>query len=255
MGFIKLDRDIQKWQYYNKQNMLLVWIDLLTSASYDNNYYDGRLIKKGQCIIGLNKMSTKLGISVQQLRTCLGRLKSANQITCETTNKYTIITILNWDEYQDKPTYNNNQNNTDNNKPLTNEQQTNNKPITTTKEVLEVLEVKESFISESKSDFSFPDVEEEFLQKEQDHREVYECNLFDLFETEFARTISQMEMTRLSEWSEKFEDKIIRYALREAIIYNKRSFDYIDRILHNWSTKGFTVEDIEEGKHTMKEGG
>lgn len=244
-----MDRDIQNWKYYNKEHMLLVWIDLLTSASYEDNYYDGRLIKKGQCIIGLNKMSTKLGISVQQLRTCLGRLKSANQITSETTNKYTVITIINWCEYQDKPTYTNNQINTDINKPITNQQQTNNNPVTTTKEVLEVLEVKESFLS---NELPFPDVQKMLDAKEQEQADIDSTNLFDLLEQEFGRPISQREVMLLGEWQSTYEHRLIYYAIREAVMYENLSFDYIDAILIKWKSNGYTFSDIEDGKQKRK---
>lgn len=45
-------------------------------------------------------MAKELGFSRQQVRTALNKLKSTNEITCESTSRYTIVTIVNWDEYQ-----------------------------------------------------------------------------------------------------------------------------------------------------------
>ena len=52
-------------------------------------------------------------------------------------------------------------------------------------------------------------------------------------------------------WSEKssfqFPDsKLIEYALREAVIYEKMSFSYIDKILRDWKEKGYTAKMYEE---------
>ena len=52
----------------------------------------------------------------------------------------------------------------------------------------------------------------------------------------------------ISQWTSEYEDKLIRYALREALVYDKRNIDYIDRVLWNWKERNFTCEQYEEGK-------
>lgn len=76
----------------------------------------------------------------------------------------------------------------------------------------------------------------------------FDQSLFDIFESEFARPLSQLELQRLSDWSHTYEQKLIMYALREALIYGKHSFDYIDRILTEWKRRGFHAQDYEDGK-------
>lgn len=246
LGFVKLDRDIKKWKWFNKEPMLRVWIYLLSSASYEDNYYDGRLIKKGQLVLGRRKLSEILTISEQQARTCLKRLISTNEITKETTNKYSIITIVKWAEYQDKPIYINQVNNQDINQQSTNNQPTSNQQSTTTIEVKEVLEVKESLINNELSLSESEKIEQELERQE---NWIDEVDLFDTFESEFARPIAQVEVTRLGEWTIEYDKKLIYYALRESRIYDKKSFDYIQKILWEWKEKGFTSQDIESGKH------
>ncbi len=85
-------------------------------------------------------------------------------------------------------------------------------------------------------------------RREQEQRSLYECSLFELFESELARTISSSECQRLAEWSEQYDDQLIRYALRESLIQGKRNFDYIDRILMNWEKAGYTAEQYENGE-------
>ena len=76
----------------------------------------------------------------------------------------------------------------------------------------------------------------------------FDGSLFDQFETEFGRPLSQMEMERLAQWSEVYHQKLIVYALREALTYDKKSFDYIERILIEWKKRNLTPEEYEEGK-------
>ena len=61
----------------------------------------------------------------------------------------------------------------------------------------------------------------------------FESNIFDLFESEFKRTISSVELRRISDWLNKYDEKEIIFALREASLRNIFNFDYINRILEN----------------------
>lgn len=83
---------------------------------------------------------------------------------------------------------------------------------------------------------------------QQDKTMAFDASLFDIFETEFGRPLSQMELQRMSDWIQIYEQKLIQYALREAIMFDKKSFDYIDRILVEWKNRNLSVQDIEDGK-------
>jgi DnaD and phage-associated domain len=72
--------------------------------------------------------------------------------------------------------------------------------------------------------------------------------LFDLYESEFGRPLTRKETQRLGEWMSTYEIKLIAYALREALVYESLSFDYIDVILYKWKEKKLTTLDYEEGK-------
>lgn len=77
---------------------------------------------------------------------------------------------------------------------------------------------------------------------------AFDASLFELFETEFARPLSQNELQRMADWLHDYNQKMIGYALREALTYDHRSFDYIERILIEWKKRGLLPEDYEEGK-------
>lgn len=142
-GFIKMDRGLRDWQWYSKRNMVAIWVELLLTAAFSDYYQDGILVKRGQVITGRKKLAEKLNLSEQEIRSCIDRLKSTNEITIKSTNKYSVITIVKYDEYQGKLECTNQQINQENNQPATNKQPANNQQITTIKEDKECKENKE----------------------------------------------------------------------------------------------------------------
>lgn len=76
--------------------------------------------------------------------------------------------------------------------------------------------------------------------------------IYNLFEDEFSRPLSQREMQVLSEWCQRYDQKMIVYALKEASLYRSLSVEYVQSVLHSWKQKGFTTEDIESGEHLFK---
>ncbi len=100
VGHIKIDRKILNWEWYSDYKMVHLFLHLLIKANYKENKWQGRTIKRGQLITGINKLSGNTGLSVSQTRTCLNKLQTTGEITIEVTNKYSIITICKYDTYQ-----------------------------------------------------------------------------------------------------------------------------------------------------------
>ena len=69
--------------------------------------------------------------------------------------------------------------------------------------------------------------------------------LFSLYEQEFKRPLSQWESEQLSEWIETYDIKLIKYALREALIHEVLNFNYIHKILKNWDQQHYTASMYE----------
>ncbi len=73
-----------------------------------------------------------------------------------------------------------------------------------------------------------------------EQREVDETGvLYQMFEQEFARPLSPMESEMIGMWLDEDGQsvEVIQAALREAVLAQKMSFKYIDRILHEWKRK------------------
>lgn len=57
-------------------------------------------MQPGQLITSVDKLSKISKVSVKQVRGCLQYLAAANTAAIETTSRYTVITLLKWEDYQ-----------------------------------------------------------------------------------------------------------------------------------------------------------
>ena len=74
-----------------------------------------------------------------------------------------------------------------------------------------------------------------------------EKNIFELFESEFGRTLSPMEYEIINGWKENdVTEEIIVLALKEAIYNGVSNFRYIDKIIYEWNKKGIKKKVVEE---------
>jgi len=102
-GFIVLHRKMMNWEWYRDVNTRSLFIHLLLMANHKEQKWHGQTIQRGQLITGRKALAEQTGLSEQQIRTCLTRLKSTSEITINPTNKYTLVTLTNYSLYQDKP--------------------------------------------------------------------------------------------------------------------------------------------------------
>lgn len=132
-GWIKLHRQILNWEWYADINVTRLFFHLLLIANHDDGHWKGEIIKRGQKITSINKLSLETGLSEQQVRTSLKKLQKTNEITCTSTSKYTVVNVVNYSVYQSSAESEQQANEQTDNKQITNNQQTNNKQITTNK--------------------------------------------------------------------------------------------------------------------------
>ena len=128
-GWIKLHRDFTKFEWYQDANTMRLFLHLLITANHKKVKWQGNIIGRGQLITSHGNLANGLGLSIQNVRTSLLKLKKSENLTIKSTSKFTMISICNYDTYQsdDSPT------NTPANRRLTDDQQTTNKPLTTNK--------------------------------------------------------------------------------------------------------------------------
>lgn len=137
-GWICLYKKLINWEWYQDGNTCRLFIHLLLLANYEDKYWQGQLIKRGQLVTSLEHLSDDLGLSVQQIRTSIKKLKSTGEITSKATNKYTLVTIERYEDYQSKEEKATSK--------ITNEQQTTNKQITTTNNITNINKIKLNYL-------------------------------------------------------------------------------------------------------------
>ena len=103
-GWIKLHRAMRKSACYRDSDAKAVWIECLLRANHD----EGRVkiggqtvpIRPGQFLCSRHSLGDDLSISYSKVQRLLKWLESEQQIEQQTTSKYRVITICNWDDYQ-----------------------------------------------------------------------------------------------------------------------------------------------------------
>jgi hypothetical protein len=102
-GFIVLHRKLLDWEWADDPLTGWLWVHLLLRANHEDKKWRGIVIKRGQLVTGREELACQTGLSVKQVRTRLDRLIECGCITKESTNKYTLITISKYSDYQDLP--------------------------------------------------------------------------------------------------------------------------------------------------------
>lgn len=127
-GWFKIPRELISWRWYNEEGMLRMLLYLIERAQIRDSYVGNNLIKRGELITSEYKLCDRLDLSKRRVRLILARLQSDGYIIVKPNHRFTRIIICNIDDYigvfKGKRT-------TD--EPLTNRQQTANKPPTDSK--------------------------------------------------------------------------------------------------------------------------
>ena len=121
-GFVKLHRQILKWGWYTDANTFRVFVHLILTANFEQGEFCGRTVARGQRIASVSGLAKELKLSVRSVRTALSHLQSTNEVTIETTAKYSIITVKNYGLYQSATNAATNKRQTDD-KQVTNDRQ------------------------------------------------------------------------------------------------------------------------------------
>lgn len=98
--WIKLHDKLLNWQWHDDPAMVSAWIHMLLFAASEPRQWHGTTLGRGQFATTLAALSESLGLSVKQVRIVIDKLKKGKQIDVKGTNKFTIITICNYDSYQ-----------------------------------------------------------------------------------------------------------------------------------------------------------
>ena len=99
--WIKIYDRILEWEWWSNALMVKAWVFILVSANSRQKRWQGMIIERGQFVTSQSKMARELDCNRKTVRKILDRLISAGQITASVDNSKTIITVCNYDNYQE----------------------------------------------------------------------------------------------------------------------------------------------------------
>jgi len=131
-GFISLYRSLLEWEWYGDVNVTRLFVHCLLKANWKDLNFKGIKIERGSFVTSLGKLSEETTLSVKQIRVALNKLIRTGEVANNNTNKYRIVTLINYEQYQ--------QEGKQKGKPRADKGQQYNKVIKETKEIYNLIE-------------------------------------------------------------------------------------------------------------------
>lgn len=102
-GYIKLHRKLLEWCWYDDDTVFRLFIHILLKANYRAVKWHDITIERGQLLTSTVKLSEELHRGRSTIVRAIEKLESSGVIKAKSTPKYTLITILNYEKYQEIP--------------------------------------------------------------------------------------------------------------------------------------------------------
>lgn len=99
-GYVKLHRSFLQWEWYSDPNCKAVMIHLLLTVNWVPGLWRGRVIEPGSVLTSTVQLSKDLGLSRSAVVRTLAKLQKSGEADTKSDNKWTLITLRNWDKYQ-----------------------------------------------------------------------------------------------------------------------------------------------------------
>lgn len=105
-GWIKIYRDLDKKGFYRDSHFVHLWIHVLLKANHREAEFmwNGKLkkLKRGQFLTGRKALQEETGINEHKIERILKLFESEQQIEQQKTNRFRLITVKNYEKYQDR---------------------------------------------------------------------------------------------------------------------------------------------------------
>ncbi len=102
-GFIKLNRKFLDWGWYTDINTKIIFIHMLLKANWKDGVFRDTTVPRGSFVSSIAKLAEETGLTNDEVRTAISHLIRTKEITKQSTNKYTVFTVVNYALYQDIP--------------------------------------------------------------------------------------------------------------------------------------------------------
>lgn len=99
-GWVKLFNKLLDWGWYRDIPTKVLWIHLLLKAYWQDGCYQGEMIRKGSFPTSVSQLAIETGLTPKQTRLALNKLEKTGEVVTKRANKYTVISIVKWADYQ-----------------------------------------------------------------------------------------------------------------------------------------------------------
>lgn len=99
-NFIKVNRSILNWEWYDDLNTFKLFLHLLLTVNWKDGKWRGEVIQRGQRVVSLDKLSEETKLTKMQIRNSIKKLILTQEITQSKMLKTSMFTIVNYDKYQ-----------------------------------------------------------------------------------------------------------------------------------------------------------
>lgn len=234
-GYVLFYRDIMNHAIFTDPYLYKLFSYCIFKSSHrdrevliDNNVIN---IKKGQFVWGRKVATNELNLnsppkyqlSESTWERKLKTLEKLSIINRKTNNKYTVVTIENWEVYQTTKPQTEQQNEQEmNNKRTADEQQMN-----TDKSLKGIKDIKDiRVVVEPKNDFA---------------------EVIGLYQSDIQATPPHTVINKLSDDFDMFGKEIMLYAIKKSAIAGNRDYRFIDYLTREWRKQQLkTLEAIEQ---------
>lgn len=156
-NYIKIDRKILDWEWYKNEHTKNVFFHCLLKANWSDGKFQGKIIPRGSFVSSIGNIASDLDLTVDEVRTAISHLLKTGELTKQTTNRFTVFTVSNYELYQDAT------------KQIPNNSQTDTKQIPNKSQTIPKLFPT---IEEEKEGKKNKELEEEQEEKEKGYRTV-----------------------------------------------------------------------------------
>lgn len=239
MGFVAFPRGLTAWEWYDNPNTCRLFFHLMLTANWEPKNWHGIVIEPGSRVASIQGLATETGLTIQNVRTSLKRLKSTGYLTIKKTNKYSVVSINRWLELTGSNRLSNNQ--------LTFNQQTSNNQLTTTKPLKQINNITSSFPIPPSQQGEAPQ-EQASPPPQPPSLEGLETSWRELGLGRRMGPVVQQAMR--SYLVAGLEDALIVQAMREAAEHDvKATLPYIRSILDRCQAQGIRTLDAWQAAH------
>lgn len=162
-GYVRLYRSMLDWEWYDNDACVRIMLHLLLTVNWEPKKWHGQTVEPGQIITSMEGLSKTLGMTRTSVRRTFDKLKSSGEVTVQTNNHWTLVTLTNWAEYQgDEPN-----NGRPLSRPLTDQRPTTDRPAATTKEGKNIISEEKSsaLVSAARKPSSIEERKADFVAK------------------------------------------------------------------------------------------